>query len=244
MPAVQGLHDREMPPGVAPGLQRLPGQARRPAAPRQPGVGQVVVEHHITHPPVRQPRRQIREIVEHVRFQPQLRDQVGGKAAARRADRREHARREIGAALAAFPAPELCQDRGGDAVRGQFGLGGEQTFGEVAHHAPARRQVAFEPVAMGIDDPRQDDEPPQIDGPPDGPLHDQPARQRQPRGGQALARQQDIGALEIAGQRVHRAGSAASGSGAQPVSPQASSMVPSTESIQEIEGSNRPLSMK
>ena len=93
-------------------------------------------------------------IAQHVRFEPQLRAHIGARTAMG-AQRIQETAGEIGAAQPAFPAPELRQHRRGDAVGGQLGLDRGQPGAQVFHRAAARRQVALEPVAVDIDDARQ-----------------------------------------------------------------------------------------
>ena len=101
--------------------------------------------------------------------------------------------------------------------------------------------MPLEPVAMGIDDPRQHQIARKIDRAADRIRHDPPLGQRQARGHQPGPGIEHLGADQIERQGAHRSPSAAS---PQSSSGQGSSTVPKTESIHEMSGSKRPVSMK
>ena len=141
--------------GIAPGFQRLTGQAWRLAPLSQTVVRQVIVEHRIFHTPLCNTGRQVCVQLCQGQLKPQLRAQVRHQSLAHIAQCRKYLIGEFEAAQPPFPTDELRKNTRGDAVGGQFTFDSDQPFGHLLHRTAARGHVTLKPIAMDVDDPRQ-----------------------------------------------------------------------------------------
>ncbi len=188
---VQVLHHPQMVVRIAPCLQRLPYHAFGHLPFRQPVVRQMVVEHDIGQPPVLHALRQIGVEVKQMRLEPELSAQVCNQRIRHLLDRAKDLFGKFIAAQAAFPADELRQHGGGDAIGGQLCLGGDQTLLHGFHRTATGGEVPFEPVPMHIDDPRHDHVTVKINARGLHHIGNQPLRNRQ-RAGLKRIRTQDL----------------------------------------------------
>mmetsp|Transcript_27471 Transcript_27471/g.50712 ORF Transcript_27471/g.50712 Transcript_27471/m.50712 type:complete len:238 (+) Transcript_27471:2451-3164(+) len=151
---------------VAPRLECLPGDAGRFTPFGQPVMGQMIVKDDIFHAPACHMTRQAVVEVQKMRLKPQLWAQIGHKVRSNLGHGGKHLIGKFIAAQSALPADELRQNACGNPVGRQLRLGCAQPLAHLLHRAAPGGQMPLEPVAMDIDDARQDAIPCQIDAAP------------------------------------------------------------------------------